>query len=177
MGFEIRIIEGHDPSSFFWFRPVSTMRTDKISDDEVIEYEEEFSIEESDIYCFLHYFFFKYFDNDLVYNKERFCPCLGYTSGFDWNLTYNFYTYESLKDMIQEIRTTATMLEIDCFNPILDEVKQYFPFQLINANNGNNEDIKKNTAVVIGFYNRFCDRLFQMMMNNPQASLISIMGP
>ena len=68
MAFEIEIIEGHDPSSYFWFRPVIVHNTEKVTWKATEELKEEFSVEEGDVDCFLSYFLFKYFDSELVYN-------------------------------------------------------------------------------------------------------------
>lgn len=46
MGFQIEIIEGHDTSSYFWFRPVILKEKGK--------------------------FLYKYFDKNLTYNKRRY---------------------------------------------------------------------------------------------------------
>ena len=46
MSFEIEIQEGHNGGSYFWFRPVIFKRHDKVGYDDVVELEEEFSIEE-----------------------------------------------------------------------------------------------------------------------------------
>lgn len=111
MGFQIEIIEGHDPSSYFWFRPVILKETGKILWDEVVKLEEEFSIEEGDIECFLSYFLYKYFDENLTYNKRRYEYDVGYISDFEWYLTHNFYTYDALTEMVKEIDEVATLLD------------------------------------------------------------------
>ncbi len=41
MEFQIEIIEGHDPSSYFWFRPVILKESGKILWDKVVELEEK----------------------------------------------------------------------------------------------------------------------------------------
>lgn len=46
MAFEIEIIEGHDPSSYFWFRPVIVHNTEKVTWKATEELKEEFSVEE-----------------------------------------------------------------------------------------------------------------------------------
>lgn len=52
MRFRIEIVEGHNSSSYFWFKPVILKESGKILWDDVIELDEEFSIEETDIDCF-----------------------------------------------------------------------------------------------------------------------------
>lgn len=112
MGFQIEIVEGHDSSSYFWFRPVILKDTGKILWDEVVELEEEISIEEGDIDCFLSYFLYKYFDVDLTYNKRRYEYDMGNISDFEWYLTHNFYTYDTLNEMVKEIEEVFDFLYV-----------------------------------------------------------------
>lgn len=183
MRFRIEIVEGHDSSSYFWFKPVILKESGKILWDDVIELDEEFSIEETDIDCFLSYFFYKYFDENLTYNKRRYDCNGGYISGFEWNLTHNFYTYDGLNDMVQEIDEIAYLLEFDYHNPYLDAIKWYFPNSYLcylsdpDVINGNHSVIQNHIDVVIDFYKRVTKRITIMMENNRNADAISIMGP
>ena len=183
MGFQIEIIEGHDPSSYFWFRPVVLKEEGKILWDEVIELEEEFSVEEGDVECFLAYFLYKYFDKNLTYNKRRFEYDEGYIKDFEWYLTHNFYTYEILEKMVRDIDEVATLLEVDYNNPKLEDVKKEFSiFYMCDQSdsdyvNRDNSAIQNHIAVVIDFYRRFTKRIIAMMENNKNTTVISIMGP
>lgn len=183
MEFQIEIIEGHDPASYFWFRPVILKETGKILWDEVVELDEEFSIEEGDIDCFLSYFLYKYFDANLTYNKRRYEYDEGYISGFEWYLTHNFYTYDALKEMVKEIMEAASLLESDYNNPRLDDIKKNFSiFYMCRQNDADyiNQDdtaVQKHISVVIDFYHRFSKRITAMMENNTDTTIISIMGP
>lgn len=95
MSFEIEIKENHDSGGYFWIRPVKIEHVSKITWDNVEELNEEISIEEGDVDCFLAYFFYKYFDGELFYNKNRF-EGEEYIKGFQWYLTFNFFTYETI---------------------------------------------------------------------------------
>lgn len=183
MEFQIEIIEGHDPSSYFWFRPVILKESGKILWDEVVELEEEFSIEEGDVECFLSYFLEKYFDNNLTYNMRRYEHYIGYIDGFEWHLTHNFYTYNTLIEMIKEINKVASLLEVDYDNPQLDNVKKHFSiFYMCQQSdaayiNGDVSAIQTYISVVIDFYHRFTRRIIAMLENNENTSVISIIGP
>ncbi len=183
MAFEIEIIEGHDTSSYFWFRPVVVKNTYRVEDEDVLELNEEFSIEEDDVYCFLEYFFRKYFDEKLIYNKNRYESDDKSVEGFEWYLTHNFYTYETLYAMSEEIRQTASLLETDFDSPLLDDVKRHYAYCMCPPNRANwfsrnaPGRIYKYRYVVSKFYRRFVNRLHRMMKNNPSTNLISIMGP
>ncbi len=183
MGFRIEIIEGHDPSSYFWFRPVIIKESGKILWNEVVELDEEFSIEEGDIKCFLSYFLYKYFDKNLTYNKRRYEYYLGYISEFEWYLTHNFYTYNVLTKIVKEIDEVASLLESDYNNTRLDDIKKnYSIFYMcypgdIDYINRDDTAIQKHISVVIDFYHRFTKRITKMMENNKNTTVISIMGP
>ena len=182
MAYEIKIKEGHDPSSYFWFRPVIVKKKEKILWSDVQELDDEFSIEENDIYCFLSYFFLKYFDRNLYFNQHRF-EYAGYIEGFEWNLTTNFYTYDCINKMLDDIESAAEMLKNDYSNELLAPVKEKFSlYNMCEPShsdwiNRNQAAIKDHVDVVIDFYGRFVHRLRKMMSDNPQTHLISIMGP
>lgn len=183
MKFEIEIIEGHDSSSYFWIRPVTIKLGEKIRDDDVTELEEEISIEEDDVESFLAYFFRKHFDNELIYNKRRYDDCEGFIDGFEWFLTYNFFTYEDIRAMAEDINKTAELLKTDYDDPSLAGVKKSFSiFGMCSREDkgyGDNspENIRNHIDAVIDFYNRFSKRILQMLDNNPRTDIISIMGP
>jgi len=181
---EIEIVEGHDPSSYFCFQPVYVKNKDKIIlDDDIKELDEEFSIEEGYVECFLWYFLNKHFDRENIYNKNRYECGMGYVTDFEWYITHNFFTYQSIKVMLQDISCCADRLETDYDDPVLDDLKKWFSiFYMCSPDSedyksGNDQAIRKHIAVVIDFYRRFVKRLTLMMENNPEAFLISIMGP
>ncbi len=183
MKFEIQIKEGHDYSSYFWFRPVKVKLAEKVTEDNVTELDEEFSIEEGDVECFLAHFFYKHFDNELVYNKRRYEYGLGFIEGFEWYLTYNFFTYEGIRALAEDINNVAELLKKDFDNPILADVKKSFSiFYMCPSDDkdyieGNSANIRSHIDVVTDFYNHFTKRILQMLDNNPNTDIISVMGP
>ncbi len=183
---QIEIVEGHAPSSYFWFKPVHVNISYKIvMDDDIDELQEEFSIEEGYVDCFLKYFFYKYFDPDWECNKNRFEYGIGYIREFEWYLTHNFYTYETIEKMCEEMLIKAELLECDFDNPDLTKLKENFSVYYICENRdtdyivGDNSPnaMKRHIRVVVHFYRHFVKRLTQMMENNPETNIISIMGP
>lgn len=183
MEFQIKIVEGHDPSSYFWFRPVILKESGVILWDEVTVLGEEFSIEEGDVDCFLSYFFYKHFDENLTYNKRREEEIEDRIHGFEWYLTDNFFTYDGLREMVKDIEETAALLETDYDNPRLDDVKEKFSiFYMCSRDdedwmNPNDTSVRRHISVVIDFYHRFTKRITAMMDNNKGTNVISIMGP
>lgn len=118
-------------------------------------------------------------------NKHRFEYGFedGYIRHFEWYLTHNFYTYECLQKMLEEIEQAAELLEKDYNNPMLTRVKERFSIYYMCESShpdyiaGGDKHIEKHKDVVIDFYKRFVARMRKMMENNPQTNVISIMGP
>lgn len=145
MNSKIEIFEGHNSASYFWFKPVILNDSINISYDNVLELEDEFSIEENDVYTHLSFFLLKHFDQSNSYNQRRHEDSGLKITEFEWHLTHNFYTYDTVTEMIIDIQEAKKQLETD--NNVFD------------------------------FYNNFCKRINQMMLENPHASAISVMGP
>ncbi len=149
----------------------------------IAELDEDFSIEEGDVECFLAHFFYKHFDNELIYNKRRFKDGLGFINGFEWYLTYNFFTYESVRALAEDIDSVAELLKADFDNPALTDAKKSFSifYMCPSDDKGyievNSASIRKHIDVVIDFYKRFANRILKMLDNNPDTDLISIMDP
>ena len=188
---QIEIKEGHDPSSYFWIEPAKVKPCERISEDEIeYRYEYRISIEEGNVECFLQYFFYKYFDTSLPYNINRHDGCMYVRDRFDkvafeWNLESNFYTYVQTERMCSEIEWAADALENDFNNPYLEPImKTYSIFYMTDRDDPdhiagltNPDTIKRNIACVIDFYRRFTGYIRNMMKENPDVELISIMGP
>ena len=187
---EIGIVDGHDGSSYFWIMPVR-----------VIDYEDtgrmdsvakmrsaEISIEENDVAQYLTPFLFRYFDEELEENKKRID-----VSGFEWYLEHNFFTFDSMTQILKDIedtvdalisgreteyteklkikRGTETDLLIYDKNLSEEEVAEY------NANRPTEDDTE--AALIVDFYKRFLYRMEYMMKVGKEKgyNLISFMGP
>ena len=116
--FQIGILEGPDPSSYFFIRPVKVPDSilNCIHDDAIETSKDLISIEESDISCFLAYFLQKYFDPDLIYNRNRSEVLEDYDENiFQWYLTENYYTYDTMEEMLRDILNVTDMLIHDYY--------------------------------------------------------------
>ena len=197
---EIGIIDGHDSSSYFWIQPVRVIDfSDTNGIDNVAEMESaEISIEEYDVDQYLTPFLNKYFDDELEANKKRVDNCsdvndVSYVSGFEWYLTHNFYTYSSIKNMLNDIRDTMNALSSGRKNEFTDKLKEKRGFaacELICAKGWTKEEIKEyndnrpkeddtEVELIIDFYERFIYRMEYMMKVGEEKgyNLISFMGP
>jgi hypothetical protein len=134
---------------------------------------EAIHIDEQDVCEFLFSFLIKHFDRQPPVSDSKF------------NLSGDLYTYETVKNIITEIRATANMLSNDFDNPALSEVKEEVNLYALTDERPIGDDseeteqcreeiIKQDIGVVIDFYERFCWRMELMMEHAPRYNLISI---
>ena len=177
---EIEIIRGHDTGSCFWIMPVKTEIDDKTAKLECKRFNQyEISIEEDDVFDYLAYFLFKYFDGDLPENKAR-----EDVDGFDWFLEHNFYTRDSIIEISLEI---SNLLGIITDDETSDEQKRLqiandYPIAKMRGYNAidmarNIFDGRYTLSAVTSFYVDFITLLGKMMFECKEGNLISFMGP
>ena len=187
---EIGIVDGHDNSSYFWIRPVRVIDysdTNEIDNDAEMS-SAEISIEEDDIDQYLTPFLYKYHNDELEANKKR-----GDARGFEWYLTHNFFTFDSVRDILKDIEDTMDALSSGRENEFtvkLREKRGRAARELIYAREFTEEQIKEynanrpkedNTEVelLVDFYRRVIYRMEYMMRVGEEKgyNLISFMGP
>lgn len=195
MTYRLEITEGHDGGACFWIYPVVVHKKYNIGSEDVEKLPEEISLDEDHFVHFLEYFFLKYFDAELPFNKWRIEYRIdgeeyAYVEGFEWYLEHNFYTYDSIGKMLDEIEKTANLLESDYDNeylkPIVEKLVERYSINYmveydsedyhVNKND-QPQAIKKNIHVVVDFYRRFVERINKMMEHNRGTNVICIMGP
>lgn len=162
---EIRIVDGHDGSSYFWIMPAR-----------VIDYEDtryidsvakmgsaEISIEEDDVYKYLTPFLYDHFDEELAANKKR-----GDVSGFEWYLEHNFFTLEQASRMLKDIADTVDALTHGRETEYTKRLKSRW---------GAEDD--SELELIVDFYRRFLYRMEYMITVGGENGydLISFMGP
>lgn len=181
----IEIIEGHDPSSYFWIMPVKYNYNKNNQDywDNVERFEEcEISIEEDIVDTFLYYFLKKHFDETIFANRHR-KDC----EGFEWYLEYNFYTFEAMQEIIKDIKELVDKIENN-YDSIDEEILEKFTntwSYTVDFDCRKDNDVvkynvvKEHKEVIIEFYNRFICYIEEMMKKgqNNGYDLISVMGP
>ncbi len=201
---EIGIVDGHDSSSYFWIMPVRIVddeNTDSI--DNVAEMRSnEISIEEDDVAQYLTPFLYKYFDDELDANKKRIqdrwidddgVEHSTSLSGFEWYLTYNFFTFEAMQNILNDMHDTVEALSTGRENEYtakLREKRGWATYQLLYAKDLSEEQIKEyndnrptkddtEISLIIDFYQRFLYRMEYMMRVGQEKgyNLISFMGP
>lgn len=157
---EIGIVDGHDSSSYFWIMPVRVIDyKDSASLDSVAEMRSaEISIEENDVGQYLTPFLYKYFDEELKANKKR-----RYVTGFEWYLEHNFFTYDSIRNILGDIKDTIEAFSSGRETEYTKKLKE------------TNTEIE----LIIDFYHRFIYRMEYMMCVGKEKGfdLISFMGP
>ena len=201
---EIGIVDGHDGSSYFWIKPVRVIDyTNTDSLDSVAEMQSnEISIEENDVNQYLTPFLYKYFDDELEANKKRGYDCwvdddgnerVSHVEGFEWYLTHNFFTFDSIENILKDISDTISALSSGReteYTAKLREKRGRATYQLLYAKNLNEDQVREynsnrpkedNTEIelIIDFYHRFIYRMEYMMRVGKEKGydLISFMGP
>lgn len=192
---DLRIEEGHNGGACFWIMPVKIFReADKIEKGDevcfgVLEHRnEEVSIDEDIVECFLYHFLKKHYDKDLSVAYRNHAS-MDFHEKFEWNLEYNVYTYDAIQKMIHEINEVMKLLTSKQSTPVLDELIEKHPFLTVNNDvSGERKEVhlvysdaerKTDWTVngIVDFYNRFCNRIEKMMENSPRFCHISFMGP
>lgn len=201
---EIGIVDGHDSTSYFWIMPVKVIDySNSDSIDCVAEMRSnEISIEEDDVGQYLSPFLYKYFDDNLKANRNRIedhwtdddgNEQATYVNGFEWFLTYNFFTYESMVNILDDMRDTIDALSSGRENEFTAELREkrgWATYELLYAKDLSEDQIKEYNAhrpteddteigLIIDFYNRFIYRMEYMMRIGKEKGydLISFMGP
>jgi len=201
---EIGIIDGHNSSSYFWINPVKVVDpSDTNAIDSVAEMTSvEISIEEDDVDQYLTPFLFKYFDEGLEPNKNRIEYCYddedgneraSYVTGFEWYLTHNFYTYDSIEKMLADIKDTIDALSTGRETEYTSKLKVkrgWETYQLIYSRDLTPEQVEEynanrpkedltEPALIIDFYRRFILRMEHMIEVGRERGYdyISFMGP
>ena len=175
-GRKIDIIDGHDGGSCFWIMPVRVIDYSNTNAyDNVAEMRSlEISIEEDDVYRYLTPFLYKHFDYFLEANKKRVDyygedeegnEQMVSVEGFEWYLTHNFFDFESIKDIIKDMK--------DTIDALLSGQETEFTVDL------REKDKEIETEMLIDFYHRFIYRMEYMMKVGKENGydLISVMGP
>jgi len=201
---EIGIVDGHDSSSYFWIMPVRIIDYTNTNDiDSVAEMRSsEISIEEDDVAQYLTPFLYKYFDDELEANRKRIewrwidddgKEQISAVSGFEWYLTHNYFTFDSMSKVLADIKETASVLSEGRENEFTSELKikrGTATYQLLYAKNLSEDEIEEynanrpteddtELALVLDFYRRFIYRMEYMMNVGKEKGydLISFMGP
>lgn len=160
-------------SSFFNIQPVKVKNINEDTNDmDNVEECRELciSIEEDDIWAYLFPVILKYYNDDLEENKKRYDVDktkynIGEETTFEWYLTYNYFTFEDMNKIINELKKIIILLQTDFENGYLDEIKK----------NYYKTDIKE----IVSFYERFIEKVNHMMNESEKDGyrLISFMGP
>ena len=187
---EIRIVDGHDGTSFFWIMPVRVVdNTDTNETNNIAEMgSNEISIEQDDVSQYLFPFLYNYFDDQLDANKNR-----QDANGFEWYLTYNFFTFESMTNILHDISDTIDALLTGRNNEYTAELREKrgtATYKLLYARDLTEKQIEEFNAnrpteddteidLIIDFYRRFIYRMEYMMKVGREKGydLISFMGP
>lgn len=174
----IEIIEGHDSGGYCWLQPAKVCIKERIDWDDIQELDDEISIDDIPVGCFLSYFLEKYFKRDLVYNANRVLLDYESHNHVEWNLVNNFYTYECMEKMLEEIEKAVEKLQSNQVEIIKKAYIQYFELWWKDIKDRYaDEAYLEEKEVIKDFLERFIARIRKMMEDNADVDLISFMGP
>jgi len=176
----IEIKEGRYGSSYFniFTAKVKDINNDTDDMDNVDEFlDDAISIEEEDIRSFVYPILIKYYDSTLPENKGR----IQEGPEFEWWLTYNYFTFDSIKEMIKEIQKIMDLLKNDYYSSELDFIRNEYRWVLyldsridykkIPKAEESTELIKPYIDEIINFYKRFIDYLNKMIINSEKQGM------
>ena len=187
---EIGIVDGHNSSSYFSIMSVRVIEYEDTADwDSVAKMRSaEISIEEDDVAQYLTPFLYQYFDEELEENKKR-----KDVSGFEWYLEDNFFTFDSMTQILRDIEDTVDALVSGRETEYTQKLKikrGTATYRLLYAKDLNEEEVAEyndnrpieddtEVALVVDFYRRFLYRMEYMMKVGKEKgyNLISFMGP
>ena len=187
---EIGIVDGHNGSSYFWIMPVRVIDdSDTNQLENVAEMARaEISIEEDDVASYLTPFLFKHFDEELDANRKRVesywidddgTEQKIVVEGFEWYLTHNFFTFDSVNAILNDIGDTVEAIERGEDTEIT--LKLGINREVETDTDDSEEDFCRITdpKLIIDFYRRFTYRMEYMMTVGKENGfdLISFMGP
>lgn len=195
-GIQIPICKKGDDCPGYW---IGAVKMEKYKDmfgwaDENIQYiGEPIGIEKGDAECFLEYYLEKHFRPEIIYNRLRVDylwdgEFYAYHDGFQEYGVDNYYTYEIMGWLLEDMEDTIELLRTDYDNKELEQVKKHFWFGYMldyknmeqsqyDTSEKADQLIKENIEVVIDFYQRFVEAMWKIMDENPEGNCISITGP
>ncbi len=186
----IDLVEGYNSGANFWIMPAKIIDTALSTDniDNVVEYREfVIYIDEDIVEAFLYRYLYKHFDCNMFENENRFeGNC--FAKEFKWNLIRNYYTLESVENLICEIQEDVEEIAHGVYGDYyeIDKMEGYLRFALANTCGKvyNKEESKgklfmKNEKIVCDFYTRFVKYMKNMIIEGKKAGyeLIFFMGP
>ena len=175
-----------DRSMLFTIKPVRVIDDSDTNDfDNVSEMSGvTVSLDDTDAYIYLSPFLDKYFDAELDANKKRVDyysedddgneePV--YIQTFEWYLTQNYYTFDSVLNIIKDIRNTIDSLSSGKENVFTAKIREKRGFSTWDRM----EEVNNPTELIINFYRRLNYRLEYMLTVGKENgfNLISFMGP
>ena len=137
--------------------------------------EEGITLDEDDAASFLCYFFNKYFDKNLRENVGRD----EFETFFNW-WGENYYTLQSMRLMLEDMRETSLMLKVNYDDPMLEPIKERFSlYDITSRENPVRERLWKLSLserkleeageiidrldIILDFYDRFTTRIEKML--------------
>jgi hypothetical protein len=120
---------------------------------------------------YLSPFLDKHFDEELEVNKRR-----AEANGFEWYLTYNFFTFSSIANILRDIKETISALSAGKENGFTEKI---IDAQSKEYRTTNPQEYNITIERIVDFYRRFIYRMEYMVTVGAEKgyNFISFMGP
>lgn len=170
---QIPIVNGRDGGGVFWICPI---HLDPRAERGWFVDNYGMAIDEMDVDDYLWLFLLKYFDQR-IQDRERYERIV-----FDGN-DKNYYTFDSMKMMLRDIREACRIMREDFSDPRVSDITKEFAWYRYTDKNvrqiteeEKQELCRMDMDRAIDFYERFCQRI-EHMMALPGYNAVSFAGP
>ncbi len=184
--YQIIIEEGKLSGGYFMVFPVRNNPNEN----------EVFATNDEDIFCldvtfsfpYVVFFFKKYFDASIQFRRYQ---GIDDSQDFDF-FGENIFSYQSIKQVLNEIKKITFLLKTDYHNQKLNDLKAYLTeyYYIENPNDKGYISVKRsdtdeekrifveeNIHYLIDFYQRFIARMELMLQRSPDYQYICFSGP
>ena len=170
---QVEIIPGQEGGGTFWITAFSS------KEDVYRRNKAGISIDDLSVSSFLGTFLYKHLDKSIQEREDY------ENEGFE-EYGQNYYTFESIHGIIEEIRQTISLLESDYDDPSLDEIKRHYSIvhfadketDICSLSDEEKASIiKQNKYVAIDFYERFVEQMEKILELSPDCDMVTFSGP
>lgn len=180
-------IEGHDSGDSFWIFPVKikTISDIGINFTDVDEVNDRISIPNKYMDNLLFDLLEEFFDDSMDINRMRIDYSrknketgeidVQYARGFEYYLSYNFFTYEQMESLLHRLQKIADMLGKGHWGVLGKDTRKGIE-RIYDLDC--DDDTRASFYIWLGrFYNKLVERIQKMMGDHPETNIISVEGP
>ncbi len=185
---ELEVIKGHNPDDYVWIRPIII----NLKEDTITLIRDEISIQTDSAEAFFGYFFEKYYNNNICFNRH-FVPIRGSSNDkgrFDWWFCSHIFPYHNVRDMLKEMSEFADKLEKDYDDLDIQRIVHFFSFCYaceVHDHCTIHEDAvcyfkrpeftKNRQRIAVSYFRRFIEGVTEIMDRHPETQFMEFHTP